>query len=191
MFTGIIEEQGVVQNIERRKNLCILTIKSQQIFKGTKIGDSLAVNGVCLTITNIHENILTFDIMLETIRKTTLDGLGWGVPVNLERAMKENSRFDGHFVLGHVDDVGIIKKRLAQANYVEFRISIVKKLQRFLAPKGSICIDGVSLTIGEVKKDYFLVYLIPHTLKVTTLGKKMEKDKVNIEVDILARYILK
>ena len=129
--------------------------------------------------------------MLETLRKTTLSQLRPGMPVNLERALKAGGRFDGHFVMGHVDDRGIIKKRIALPNYVEFQISVAPKLYRYLVPKGSVCVDGVSLTVGEVKKNYFSVYLIPHTLKVTTLGTKKEKDAVNIEADILARYILK
>ena len=154
------------------------------------LGDSIAVNGVCLTVTNVREDILTFDIMRETLIKTNLGTLQPKSRVNLERALKANGRIDGHFVSGHVDDLGRIIARITGENYTELRIGIKKSLMKYIAPKGSVCLDGVSLTIGEVKKTYFSVYLIPFTLEVTTLGAMKKGDKVNIETDILAKYIL-
>ena len=191
MFTGIIEERGVVVDIKHKQNLCILRVKVKKIQRGLKIGESVAVNGVCLTVTKIHQRILIFDIMRETILRTTLKDLRPRSGVNLERALKADSRFGGHFVTGHVDGVGVISGRLSRPNYVELIVQAPKDLLRYVVPKGSICLDGVSLTVGKVTKKIFSVYLIPYTFKVTTLGTKKLKNKVNIETDILARYVLK
>lgn len=191
MFTGIIEETGAVKAISSKKNLSVLKVRAKKVLKGIKLGASVAVNGTCLTVTGIKKNVLAFDIMRETLLKTNLGVLKPKDCVNLERALKANSRVDGHFVTGHVDDLGVVKQRIERENYVEFRIGITKGLMRYIVEKGSVSIDGVSLTIGEVKKTYFSVYLIPFTLEVTTLGSKKKGDKVNIETDILAKYILK
>ena len=189
MFTGIVEEKGIVQSVEKKNNLFSLSIFANKILKNSKIGDSIAVDGVCLTIVSRRGQTLAFDMMKETIDKTTLKYLKKGSQVNLERSLKFGSRLGGHFVLGHVDGVGFIKKKVALPNYVEFQISMDKKLMRYVVPKGSICVDGISLTVGFVKKNYFSVYIIPHTLKITTLGRKKLLDKVNIETDIVAKYI--
>ncbi len=191
MFTGIVEAQGVVKDLTKEKNLFVLKISASKIFKGTKKGDSICVNGVCLTVSSIQQKKLSFDIMRETILRTGLKNLKKRDSVNLERALTARSRFGGHFVTGHVDDVGVITACIKQKNYVEQRVHIHPKLMRFIVPKGSVCIEGVSLTVGEVKKDYFSVYLIPFTLRYTTLGVKKSGDTVNVEVDILARYVLK
>lgn len=191
MFTGIVEEQGFVEALTQKPNLCVLKVRTRKIAAGVKVGDSICVSGVCLTVTSSRQMALSFDIMLETIRATGLKGLHHGSRVNLERALKVNSRFDGHFVTGHVDATGAIVDRIQKKNYVELRITVPESLRRFIVPKGSICVDGVSLTVGEVTPKYFSVYLIPHTLKVTTFGLKRAGDKVNLEADILARYILK
>ena len=191
MFTGIVEEQGFVEELIHKPNLCVFKVRARKIAPGAKTGDSICVNGVCLTVTSVRQKVLSFDIMLETIRATNLKELHRGSRVNLERALRVNSRFDGHFVTGHVDAVGTLVDRIQKKNYVELRISIAKSLRRFIVPKGSICVDGVSLTVGEVMKNYFSIYLIPYTLKGTTFGLKRVKDKVNLEADILARYILK
>ena len=132
-----------------------------------------------------------FDIMLETLLKTNLGALKPGSRVNLERALKANGRIDGHFVSGHVDDMGRIKDVITGENYTELQISAKKEIMKYIAPKGSVCLDGVSLTIGEVRKNFFSVYLIPFTLEVTTLGIVKKGDKTNIETDILAKYMLK
>ncbi len=191
MFTGIIEAQGKVQSVKQLANLLQLTVRCGAIFKGTKKGDSIAVNGICLTATQlVRPDRFIFEAMQETILKTTLKDLAKGSMVNFERALKANSRFGGHFVSGHVDGVGVIKNIFKRPNFVEFRINCDKQLKRFLVPKGSITLDGVSLTVGTVTASWFSVYLIPFTLKVTTLGLKKINDAVNIETDILAKYVL-
>ena len=190
MFNGIVEETGVVERIDHRKNLSVLKVRARKVFKGVRKGDSIAVDGVCLTVTDAASHVLTFDLMRETLVKTSLGKLKPADRVNLERALKVGGRISGHFVAGHVDAVGRVEAKVSAANYTELRVRLPKTLRRYIAPKGSVCLDGVSLTVGEVKKDYFSVYLIPLTLRVTTLGLKREGDGVNIEVDILARYIL-
>jgi len=190
MFNGIIEEIGVVEQINFKKNLSILKVRAQKISKGVKPGASIAVDGTCLTVTGAKSNVLTFDIMRESLLATTLGSLKKKTKVNLERALKANGRIDGHFVTGHVDTIGVIKKKVIQTNYIELRIELTKDVKRAIVPKGSICLDGVSLTIGEVKKLYFSVYLIPFTKQATTLGSKKKGDKVNIETDVLAKYVL-
>ncbi len=190
MFTGIIEETGIVQGIKHQNNLAHLEIKASQISKEVKKGESVAIDGVCLTVTNIKKNILFFDIINETLAKTTLGDLGIGSQVNLERALKVGDRVSGHFVTGHIDGVGIIKRRIHRGKNIELQISLEKKLRPYLVAKGSICLDGISLTVGEVKQNFFSVHLIPFTKKITTLGLKAEGDQANIETDILAKYIL-
>jgi riboflavin synthase len=190
MFTGIIEEMGVVEGITLKKNLSVLKVRAKKVLKGAKQGTSIAVNGVCLTVTGIKKDVLEFDIMLETLLKTNLGVLKTKACVNLERALKANGRIDGHFVSGHVDDMGRIKARITGENYTELQISTKRDLMKYIAPKGSVCLDGVSLTIGEVRKTYFSIYLIPFTLEVTTLGGVKKGDRINIETDILAKYIL-
>lgn len=190
MFSGIVEEKGIVAKVEKKENLYVMTIKAKKVLAGTQTGDSIAVNGVCLTVTQKTKNTVTFDLMKETLLATTLIYAQPGRTVNLERALKVNARLGGHFVSGHVDGVGKIEKIATLPNYVEWQISLDKSLARYLAPKGSVCIDGVSLTIGWVKQNLFSIYLIPHTLDVTSFGEKKSKDKVNIETDLLAKYIL-
>lgn len=190
MFSGIIEEIGTVEKMSSRMNLSVLKVRAKKVLKGIKLGASIAVDGACLTVTGIKQNVLMFDMMRETLIKTTLGSLKSKDRVNLERALKANSRIDGHFVTGHIDAVGVIRSVITKANYTEFQITIQKNLAKYIVPKGSVCLDGVSLTVGEVKKLYFSVYLIPFTKEVTTLGCKKKGDKVNIETDILAKYIL-
>ena len=192
MFTGIIEEKGLVESLEMKTNLSVLKISACLINRGTKIADSIAIDGVCLTVIEIQKpGRLIFEIIKETLDTTTLKDLTPGCSVNLERALKANSRLGGHFVSGHVDGVEMIREILKKKNYVEFRISLKKKLMRFLVPKGSVAVDGVSLTIGQVNPEFFSVYLIPHTLNVTTLGMRKKGDRVNIETDLLAKYVLR
>ena len=191
MFTGIIEEIGRVKNIAHRKNLSQITIAAKKVLKGVKPGDSLAVNGACLTVVKKSAHSAVFDMMQETLLKTNLGLLKKGDPVNLERPMSAKARVHGHFVTGHIDDVCAVKKILKPKNYIEVQIEIKKSLKPFLVPKGSVCVDGVSLTVGKIEKTYFSVYLIPFSLRATTLGKVSVKTKVNIEADILAKYMLR
>jgi riboflavin synthase len=190
MFSGIIEEKGIVKAIRHKQNLIVLSIKAKKVLKGVKIGDSISVDGACLTVTRIKKDVVDFDLMKETMDKTTLKNLNVGSRVNLEGALRVNDRLGGHFVSGHVDGVGVIKERISLPNYEEFAVQIPRSISKYLAPKGSVCIDGISLTLGDVKGSTFKVYIIPHTLVVTTLGQKKVGDQVNIETDLLAKYIL-
>lgn len=190
MFTGIIEESGIVATLKPVKDLVTLKVKAKRVVKDLKPGDSVAVNGVCLTATQTKGGTIAFDLMKESLDKTTLGSLKSGDKVNLERAMKFGQRLGGHFVTGHVDGVGVITGKVVLKNYVEYQVAVARELLRYIIPKGSVTIDGVSLTIGKVERNYFSVYLIPYTLKVTSLGQKKVHDKVNIETDILAKYVL-
>ena len=189
MFTGIVEEKGVVVSLLKRRNLVVLTVRAPKTAGGTRPGDSIAVEGVCLTVTKSQGKTLTFDVMKTTIQLTTLKSLQPGDKVNLERALNSTSRFSGHFVTGHVETVGRIREIVRQKNYVEVRISVPHIFFRYIVPKGSISVNGISLTVGDVAKDYFSVHLIPFTLRATTLENIKSKDAVNIETDILAKYI--
>ena len=190
MFTGIIEEIGVVASLIKERNLFVLAVKTTKTLPGTKAGDSVAVEGVCLTVTKIKGQILTFDIMKETIESSTLKSLRTGHKVNLERALKATSRFGGHFVTGHVDTVGKLKRVTQRKNFVELHISAAPKILKVIVPKGSVAVNGVSLTVGQVWRGEFSVYLIPFTLRASTLGKIQTGDGLNIETDILAKYFL-
>ena len=191
MFTGIVEVTSKVVSLVKKQNLFVLAVKKPASFNDVKIGDSVANDGVCLTVTAIKDGCFHFDLMKETLDATTLKHLRPKSVVNLELAMKAEARIGGHFVTGHVDAVGRIKDIRTLPNYVEYRIEIPKALMRYVVPKGSVAIDGISLTVGRVKKNWFSVYFIPHTLTVTTIGKKIVGDEVNIETDLLAKYILK
>ncbi len=190
MFTGIIEYLGTVRAIAQVKNLIVLSIESGPLAKSIKLGDSVCINGVCLTAIAKKSNVVNFDLMKETIDTTSLQSLKAGSHVNMELAMKADSRFGGHFVTGHADALGIIKSISRAKNYVAITITIPQALRKYVVAKGSVTIDGISLTVGKVTARDFSVYLIPFTLKVTTLGEKKVGDGVNIETDILAKYIL-
>ncbi|MDR1114026.1 MAG: riboflavin synthase [Candidatus Margulisbacteria bacterium] len=178
MFTGIIEEIGQARAVGER-----LEIHAPQICQDVKLGDSVAVNGVCLTVADIKENSLFFDTMQLTLRDTALGNLKSGAAVNLERALRADSRLGGHFVSGHVDEAGLVEA--LDANILRVRVSDKK----FLAPKGSITINGVSLTIQDVRDNAFSIGLVAHTLQSTTLGLLRTGDRVNIEYDLLMRYL--
>ncbi|MFP4472828.1 MAG: riboflavin synthase [Candidatus Omnitrophota bacterium] len=192
MFSGIVEEVGTVKAIDRKKNLITMDIKADRVLRGAKLGDSISVNGVCLTITRLNKRVARFDLMKETLDSTTLGCVKSGSAVNLERALKVSDRIGGHFVSGHVDGMGVLKKKVTMENYVEWQIAADRKILKYLAPKASVTVDGVSLTIGWVKKSrkLFSIYLIPHTLEVTTFGRKRVNQKLNLETDILAKYII-
>lgn len=190
MFTGIVEEIGIVKKFEVRRHLLTLSVYASKVLSGTKTGDSIAIDGVCLTVVKKGRGILTFEAMKETLETTTLKDFSAGRKVNLERALSANSRFGGHFITGHVDQRGIVKQILKGKNYRELVFNVDKNLRKYIVRKGSICLNGVSLTVGRVLKDGFSVYLIPFTLKQTNLGILKPGDGINIEVDLIARYIL-
>ena len=193
MFTGIIEGLGSIVMFDKKtsnRSAAKMKIKLDRIAKGLKVGDSVAINGVCLTAVNISKGITEFEMIGETIKKTNLGSLERGDQVNIERSLKVGERLEGHFVLGHVDGVGIISKIEKQTNQVQIWIKIPKELSKHVIKKGSITVDGISLTIVDKLKDQFSVSIIPHTMQVTNLGYKKIGDKVNIETDILGKYIL-
>jgi riboflavin synthase len=189
MFTGIIEHLGIVKKIDAKKNLLVFSIDLGLLAKKVKLGDSVCVSGVCLTVAAKQGKVANFDLMKETIEKTSLRSLKVGGRVNLELALQAGSRLGGHFVTGHVDEVATIKSIAQDKNWVALRLSISKANQRYFVPKGSVTVDGISLTVGLVGRGYVDVYLIPYTLKGTTLGLKKAGDAVNIETDILAKYL--
>ncbi|MDX1595605.1 MAG: riboflavin synthase [Nitrosopumilaceae archaeon] len=194
MFTGIIEGTGKIDKITSSTNnrsAVQMTVDLGKRAKGLKIGQSVAINGVCLTATKLNKSKCIFEMIDETTKKTDLGNLKKGGIVNIERSLKAGDRLEGHFVLGHVDGVGIIKKIQKKPKEVQVWIEIPKKLTRYVVKKGSIAIDGISLTIVDVKKNQALVCLIPHTIDVTNFKTKKVGDKVNIETDILGKYILK
>jgi len=189
LFTGIIEELGIVQRLDVLKDSARLTLLAHEVLKGSQIGDSIAVNGVCLTVTDQSDHHFSVDIMEETLKKTNLQELKQQSKVNLERALQLQTRLGGHLVSGHVDGVGKISaiKKVGIANVVE--ISTTKKMTDYLLPKGSVAIDGISLTVVEVGEDRFTVSLIPHTFGNTTLGFKGIGDSVNLETDLIGKYV--
>jgi len=188
MFTGIIEELGRVKNISRRPGeITLLEIKTDKVLADTRIGESICVNGVCLTVVKKDIHSLSFEVMPQTLKITNLGSLGIEDQVNLELALKIGQRLSGHFVLGHVDCVGIIRKKNYLAGGLCFEIAIPGEFIKYYIPGGSVAVDGISLTLAERKSHTFRVYIIPHTFKNTTLGFKGPSDRVNIEFDILAK----
>ena len=201
MFTGIIESLCKIKSIKEIKKVkskypaeIKFSIDLEKLSKGLKIGQSVAVNGVCLTITKLNGSIAEFSVIGETVRKTSLGIIKKGDRVNIERSMKASGRFDGHFVQGHVDCIGIIHEKVIYPTETKLIIKISKEQQQsfqYIIPKGSITIDGVSLTVVDMEKNLLSISLIPHTLKKTTLGIKSIGDIVNIEFDIVGKYISK
>ena len=189
MFTGIIEEVGSVQNIVQDSESAIITINASKVLDGTNIGDSIAVNGVCLTVTSISGNRFTADVMAETLRRSSLGSLGHGSCVNLERAMAAGGRFGGHIVSGHIDGTGVIRSIEREANAVWVEIATPKLLLKYIVQKGSIAIDGISLTVAKLTDDSFSVSVIPHTGEETILLKKKKGDIVNLENDVIGKYV--
>ncbi len=189
MFTGIVEETGTVMRIDRKAESFTIHLQAKKILEDVQLGDSIAVNGVCLTVTEMTRTSFQADVMPETFRATSLGILSPGSKVNLERAMSANGRFGGHFVSGHVDGTGILvsKKRLENALYMGIRIP--EQFKVFVMEKGSIAIDGTSLTIFEIEDDIITISLVPHTQEETILAGKSNGDLVNVEFDMLAKYI--
>jgi riboflavin synthase len=191
MFTGIIEELGKVAAIEKQSDAIRLTIACKGVLSDLKRGDSISCSGTCLTAIEIDDKGFTADVMLETIRRSSLDGVKVGDPINLERAMSAATRFGGHIVQGHVDGVGEVVSREKSDNWDWVKIRLPKELMKYVVHKGSITLDGISLTVNETDGDVIAVSLIPETLKVTTLGYKNPGDKVNVEADVLAKHVEK
>lgn len=191
MFTGIVEEIGSISGIKQGKNSEILTIKAKKVLEDTKIGDSIAVNGICLTVTALSSDSFAADVMHETINRSSLSKLKYGSKVNLERAMPVNGRFGGHIVSGHVDGTGTIINIKPDDNAIWYKIQANQQVLRYIVQKGSITIDGISLTVAKVSETDFSISAIPHTIEQTILKEKRQGDIVNLETDILAKYIEK
>jgi len=194
MFTGIVEGIGKVKKISKatkNRSAVQMIVDLGKHGKGLKIGQSVALNGVCLTVTKLSKTGCTFEMIEETTKKTDLGNLKPGGIVNIERSLKAGDRLEGHFVLGHVDGVGIIKKVQKKSKEVQVWFEVPKNLSKYVVKKGSIAIDGISLTVVDLKKNLASVCIIPHTIEVTNFKTKHIGDKVNIETDILGKYILK
>ncbi len=194
MFTGIVVGTGKVEKITKstkNRSAVKMTVNLGKCAKGLKIGQSVALNGVCLTVTKLSKNLGRFEMIDETTKKTDLGNLKIGSIVNIERSLKAGERLEGHFVLGHVDGVGTITKIQKKPKEVQVWFNVPKKLAKFVVKKGSIAIDGISLTVVEAKNNNVSVCFIPHTIQVTNFRTKKVGDKVNIETDILGKYILK
>jgi riboflavin synthase len=191
MFTGIIEEIGTIKAILQGTRSVCLTVGADKVIEDMKIGDSINTDGVCLTVVSFNKGAFSADAMPETIRRTNLGKLKVGSRVNLERAMKLNDRIGGHIVSGHIDGIGIIRRTWDEDNAVWFTITTDKSMLKYIAEKGSVALDGISLTIAKVDDSSFDVSVIPHTLNVTTLANKKTGDSVNVECDLIARYLEK
>lgn len=191
MFTGIIEEIGTVRHVEHGAKGARLTIQAKTVLEDTRIGDSIATNGVCLTVVSMTGDSFSADVMAESLRRSSLGTLQGGSPVNLERAMAANGRFGGHIVSGHIDGTGTIASQKREDNAVWVKIKTPAPLLRYIVEKGSIAIDGVSLTVAAVTDTDFSVSIIPHTGAQTILLGKKPGDPVNLECDVIGKYVEK
>lgn len=191
MFTGLVEEIGTIQGISKGTKGAKLTIKAKKVLEGVQLGDSICTNGVCLTVTEYNANSFAVDVMAETMRRSNLDNVKIGDNVNLERALPANGRLGGHIVSGHIDGTGEIVNYEKEDNAVWITIKADSSILRYIVQKGSIAIDGVSLTVASVDDEVFKVSIIPHTADETTLLKKYEGAKVNLECDVIGKYVEK
>ncbi len=191
MFTGIIEEKGTIRSIRLDRDACVLTVACRDVLEGTGIGDSIAVSGVCLTVTSLQNGCFTADMMAETLHRSSLGSLSAGSAVNLERAMPADGRFGGHIVSGHIDGTGKVQSVKQDGNAVWYTIGAAPELLRYIVEKGSIALDGVSLTVAYVDELCFKVSIIPHTMEATTLPDRRVGDIVNLECDIIGKYVEK
>ena len=189
MFTGLVEESGTVIASEVEGHTARLTVRAPTVHVGAKPGDSIAVNGCCLTVVGSNGDRLTFDAVPETLARTNLGGLKPGDRVNLERPLEVGARLGGHFVQGHIDGVGTVLAVRPEENAVVMEIGVPLPLRRYLVEKGSITVDGVSLTVAEVTPESFTIWTIPHTRAITTLGQRVVGDPVNLECDLLGKYV--
>ncbi|MFB4163500.1 riboflavin synthase [Alteribacillus sp. JSM 102045] len=190
MFTGIIEEKGVINKMQETDEAMILKIQANTVMDGIRLGDSISVNGVCLTVTSFESNHFTVDVMPETMRSTSLRTLTEGAKINLERAMPADGRFGGHFVTGHVDTTGIIKTITPYENAYYINIELPEKIMPYIMLKGSVAVDGISLTVfgADEENKILTISIIPHTWQETILSEKSSGDPVNIEADMLMKY---
>lgn len=191
MFTGIIEEIGSIQGIQHGSQSAVLSIQCKKVLEGTQVGDSIAVNGVCLTVTELGKDGYHADVMAETLRRSSLGALRSGSRVNLERAMAADGRFGGHIVAGHIDGTGKIEEIRRDETAVWYRVSAEPEVLRYIVEKGSITIDGISLTVAAVSENDFQVSIIPHTQANTILADRVVGDIVNLETDIIGKYVEK
>lgn len=189
MFTGIVEELGTIKSLNLMGTSGSIAIKAKKVLENTKIGDSIAVNGICLTVTSMSSDGFTADIMAETVRRSSLKQAGAGDKVNLERAMAADGRFGGHIVSGHIDGTGTISEYRKEENAVWVTIDTPEEILNLIVEKGSICIDGISLTVAALTDKTFSVSIIPHTAEETTLLKKKPGDMVNLENDVVGKYV--
>ena len=189
MFTGIIEEMGVVKEVTKTRQGSSVSILAQTVLEGLKVGDSVTVNGACLTVVAFARTEMKADLSPETSKVTTLGSLKAGDPVNLERAMRLGDRLGGHLVTGHVDAIGTIRARVQEGDSLQLTIEAPREVLRYCVPKGSVTVDGISLTLNEVTDRGFRVTIIPHTAKVTTLGIKQVGDAVNLEADLIGKFV--
>lgn len=189
MFTGIIEEIGVVSAVSFNGESGTVRVKAHRVLEDSKVGDSICTDGICLTITSLSSAYFDADFMSETYRRTKIQGMRAGCKVNLERALAFNGRLGGHLVSGHIDGIGTVTGKEVSTNSVIFKISIEERLMKFVSEKGSVAVDGVSLTVSETGEGFFKVAVIPHTQFQTTLLGLETGDKVNIETDMIAKYI--
>lgn len=188
MFTGIVEEAGRVIALEERPDGCRFTVEAHLAVQGTQTGDSIAVNGCCLTVAGIESRQLTFDLLVETRRATNLAHLQPGSRVNLERSLRADSRLGGHFVTGHVDSTAHVTRWEEEGTDYVLEVEVPSDLARYIVPKGCVALDGISLTVGKVSGTRFNVWIIPHTRTVTTLADRKVGDLLNLECDLLAKY---
>lgn len=191
MFTGLIIELGEVAALEKRGQNARLAIRGREILKDIAIGDSTSINGVCLTVTSVERDAISFDVSGETLKSTNIGELKRGDRVNLEPSLRPNSKLGGHFVTGHVEGSGRIRSRRLEGNTERIEIEAPVNVLKYLVPKGSVAVDGISLTVVDVLKDSFSLVIIPHTASLTTIGFKKVGDTVNLEPDILAKYVAK
>jgi riboflavin synthase len=191
MFTGIIIEMGEVTALQKKDRIAHLFLNSCEVIKDAKIGDSISVNGTCLTLVEMKGNTIKFDLSSETLRSSNLGLLQSGDRVNLEPSLRPDSKLGGHFVSGHVDDIGRIKSKIKIGDTYKVEIEAADRILNFLIEKGSVAVDGISLTVVDILKSSFTVMIIPHTAKLTTLGFKGPGDTVNVEVDMIGKYVAK
>ncbi|HHX37306.1 MAG TPA: riboflavin synthase [Clostridiaceae bacterium] len=191
MFTGIIEEQGELIAVRRGASSSRLTFRAKTVLADTQIGDSIAVNGLCLTVTDMTADTFSADVMSESLRRSNLGDLRAGQSVNMERALTLQKRLGGHLVSGHIDGTGTVVRREQDDNAVWFEVNCGTALAQELIPKGSVAIDGISLTIVDVRNDAFTVSIIPHTMQETTLSQAQAGTKVNLETDMIGKYVRK
>ena len=189
MFTGIVEEVGLVRTIQRRTGYQRTTLEAKRVLADVAIGDSISIDGACHTVVEVGRQGFSFESVSETLERTTLGRLKTGDRVNLERSLKLSDRLGGHLVAGHVDGMGRVRERRRWADNVVFRIGMPAELVPFVANKGSIAVDGISLTVVSARARDFTVTVIPHTMEVTTIGERRVGDAVNLEVDMVARYL--